>query len=546
MSRGRKAKANGTNLNWQQIFSKNVGKYLQYAIIELGKVQNNQTETGADLLEKIKAEKGKNKKEKELLPIKVEEIPYKIPDNWVWCRLGEIAELKSGNQYPLTQSDGGIMYVKVGDMNLEGNEFEITTSSIFFKKESVNERDLILTGSIIFPKRGGAIATNKRRAVLKEPILIDSNTMAVSPSIEISFNYFFQWFSAIDLSLLGTEGVIPQVNNKDLNPILFPVPPLSEQQKIVDFLTDFENDNFKDDGFYFNQKVEQKVIALHEAQLKGFEIANELTHQRSLLKNLRQQLLQDAVQGKLVKNNETGETGQDLLNKIKAEKEQLIKAKKLKKEKELPPIKAEEIPFEIPEDWVWCRGEIVANYIDPQPSHRTPPESYDGIPYIAMSDIRKDGTIDLSSARKVSNATLQEHQNRYKLEDGDFIFGKIGTIGKPVKLTSPFNYTLSANVILIQPRREIIDQDYLFYFLCSPTAEKNLIDNKSTMSYPVFGMGKARNMPIPLPPLITQHRIVEKIKSLMLICDTLEASIQTSTLENEQLLQQVLREALQA
>jgi type I restriction enzyme S subunit len=66
------------------------------------------------------------------------------------------------------------------------------------------------------------------------------------------------------------------------------------------------------------------------------------------------------------------------------------------------------------------------------------------------------------------------------------------------------------------------------------------------MSYPVFGMGKARNMPIPLPPLITQHRIVEKIKSLMLICDTLEASIQTSTLENEQLLQQVLREALQA
>jgi restriction endonuclease S subunit len=274
------------------------------------------------------------------------------------------------------------------------------------------------------------------------------------------------------------------------------------------------------------------------------EISTEINHQTNYIKKLRQQILQDAVQGKLVPQNKSDEPASELLKKIKAEKAKLIAEKKLKKEKDLPPIKREEIPFEIPENWVWCRGEIVASYIDPQPSHRTPPESKDGIPYIAMSDIRKDGSLDFNSSRKVSTATLLEHQNRYKLKEGDFIFGKIGTIGKPVKLPSPFNYTLSANVILIQPERKIVNQDYLFYFLSSPAAERNLLENKSTMSYPVFGMGKARNMPIPLPPLSEQNRIVQKIDEIMKYCNQLETSIKESEIQNEKILQQVLREAL--
>jgi type I restriction enzyme S subunit len=305
---------------------------------------------------------------------------------------------------------------------------------------------------------------------------------------------------------------------KEIAQIEIPLPTINDQSDFVDMFKALENQsNF---------------------------ISTELIHQRTLVKKLRQQLLQDAVQGKLVEQNPKDETASELLKKIKAEKEKLIAEKKLKKEKELPPIKPEEIPFEIPENWVWCRGEIVATYIDPQPSHRTPPESTDGVPYIAMSDIRKDGTLDFNSARKVSRTVLEEHQNRYKLQDGDFIFGKIGTIGKPVKLPYPFNYTLSANVILIQPERNLVNRDYLFYFLSSPAAEKNLIENKSTMSYPVFGMGKARNMPIPLPPLAEQNRIVRKLNELMQYCNELEASIKQSELQNEKLLQQVLREAL--
>jgi len=196
--------------------------------------QDKNDEPASELLKRIKAEKAKSgKKEKPLPPIKPEEIPFEIPESWMWCRLGEIAELKSGNQYSYPKSDIGIMFVKVGDMNSEGNEIEIKTSSNYFERDSIKKSDLIPTGSIIFPKRGGAIATNKRRLVKSEPILVDSNTMAVIPYREISIDYFYQWFTTIDLSKLGNDGVIPQVNNKDLNPILIPLPPLSEQKRIV-------------------------------------------------------------------------------------------------------------------------------------------------------------------------------------------------------------------------------------------------------------------------------------------------------------------------
>ncbi len=196
--------------------------------------QDPNDEPANELLKRIKAEKAKSgKKEKPLPPIKPEDIPFAIPDSWVWCRLGEIANLKSGNQYQLNASDSGIMYVKVGDMNNLVNDYEIKVSSTYYAKNDINEERFNPQKSIIFPKRGGAIATNKRRVVLAEQILVDSNTMAVTPEYCIDFKYFFFWFSNIDLSKLGNDGVIPQVNNKDIDPLLFPLPPLSEQKRIV-------------------------------------------------------------------------------------------------------------------------------------------------------------------------------------------------------------------------------------------------------------------------------------------------------------------------
>lgn len=241
------------------------GKLVGSAQLKVG------SETGHDLLAKIKAEKAqliaekKLKKEKELPSINEDEIPYEIPEHWAWCRLGEIAELKSGNQYAYPISDSGIMYIKVGDMNTVGNEYEIKISNNYYEEKFVKSNDLIKIGSIIFPKRGGAIATNKRRKVLKAPILVDSNIMATIPNNNIDFNYFFQWFNSVDLSKLGNEGVIPQVNNKDLNPLLIPLPPFHEQEQIVAKLEELMafcdglEQSIKESQGY-NDKVLQQVL----------------------------------------------------------------------------------------------------------------------------------------------------------------------------------------------------------------------------------------------------------------------------------------------
>lgn len=271
----------------------------------------------------------------------------------------------------------------------------------------------------------------------------------------------------------------------------------------------------------------------------------EYKNQLDLLKKLRQQILQDAVQGKLVPQDPNDEPASVLLERIKAEKEKLVREKKIKKEKPLPPIKPKEIPFEIPENWVWCRGDEIAEFIDPQPSHRTPPEVLKGIPYISMKDISIEGQINFNSARKVSPTILKEHNARYTLKEGDFIFGKIGTIGKPVWLITPFDYTLSANLILIQGNREVVNVRFLFYFLSSPIAEKHLYENKSEMSYPVFGMKKARLMPVPIPPYEEQHRIVTKTDHLLTLCDELEQSIKQNQKYTQELLQVALKEALE-
>lgn len=503
MGRGRKPISNFNGSEWENVFYNSVGTYVQYINIQLSK-------------------------EYKLEPLSNH---LKIVGGYAF----KTAEYK--NQ--------GIPIIRISDFN---NEHIILKDVVYYQESKELDKYQLVEGDIIIALTGGTIA---KLAIVQNglgKIYLNQRVgkfQALKPDeFEVEYIYWLARSIQSIIKNLAWGAAIPNVSSKQIEELKFPFPPKDRQRGIIDFLNDLKNNDLKEDKIYFDELIENEIIALHEKQLTASSISTELTHQLTLVKKLRQQLLQDAVQGKLVEQNPKDEPASELLKKLKAEKEKLIAEKKLKKEKELPPIKPEEIPFEIPENWVWCRGEIVATYIDPQPSHRTPPESTDGVPYIAMSDIRKDGTLDFISARKVSRTVLEEHQNRYKLQEGDFIFGKIGTIGKPVKLPYPFNYTLSANVILIQPERKLVNQDYLFYFLSSPAAEKNLIENKSTMSYPVFGMGKARNMPIPLPPLSEQNRIVQKLDELMQYCNELEASIKQSESQNSTLLQQVLREAL--
>ena len=121
------------------------------------------------------------------------------------------------------------MYIKVSDMNLPENLYEIKKSQRYVNQWK--ECQIINANSIIFPKRGGAILTNKKR-IVREPVLTDLNIMGITPIA--CFDYIYWWFMNIDLGLLNNGSNIPQLNNKDIAPLLLPLPPLAEQKRIVD------------------------------------------------------------------------------------------------------------------------------------------------------------------------------------------------------------------------------------------------------------------------------------------------------------------------
>lgn len=156
------------------------------------------------------------------------EVPFDIPDNWTWSRIDGVAFLQSGK--PFEELESGTPYVKVSDMNLSENNIEITTSQHYCKATS---RDIIPASSIIFPKRGGAISTNKKRKVLSFNCCIDLNTMCMTPFLPQMLGYLFSWFLTIDLGMMHDGTSVPQINNVDIYPLLVPIPPLAEQKRIV-------------------------------------------------------------------------------------------------------------------------------------------------------------------------------------------------------------------------------------------------------------------------------------------------------------------------
>jgi len=275
---------------------------------------------------------------------------------------------------------------------------------------------------------------------------------------------------------------------------------------------------------------------------KSANISTELTHQLTLVKKLRQQLLQDAVQGKLVEQNKKDEPASELLKKIKNEKEKLIFEKKIKKEKELPPIKPEEIPFEIPENWLWCRLNDICEAIIDCP-HSTPHyiENETGYYGIDTNCINEKG--EIIRLRSLSFESYQERIRRLVPQENDIIYAREGSIGLATFIPKDKNICLGQRVMLFRAAKSIT-HSYLIYAVTDIGYKNRLLAKHRGMGAKHVNVKDIVESLIALPPLAEQNRIVQKVDELMEYCNELEASIKQSESQNEKLLQQVLREAL--
>ncbi|MCB0516837.1 MAG: restriction endonuclease subunit S [Bacteroidetes bacterium] len=296
--------------------------------------------------------------------------------------------------------------------------------------------------------------------------------------------------------------------------------------------------------FDIDTQIEIKNRFVKSEDLKS-DLSNELNYQVELVKKLRQQLLQDAVQGKLVEQNPKDEPASELLKKIKAEKEKLIAEKVIKQGKIQEAEKQEELLFEIPDNWVWCNlDEISKNITDG--THQTPTYTKEGRIFLSAQNIKPFKFMP-EEHKFVSEETYQEIIKNRKPEKGDILIARVGAgIGEAAVINQEIEFCFYVSLGLVQPFKEYLNTEYLALVINSPYGVKYAKGNISSKggSAGNFNLGRIRSFLIPLPPLAEQNHIVQKLDELMHYCNELEASIKQSESQNEKLLKQVLREAL--
>jgi len=185
----------------------------------------------------------------------------------------------------------------------------------------------------------------------------------------------------------------------------------------------------------------------------------------------------------------------------------------------------------------------VANLIDPQPSHRTPATHADGVPYIGIGDVLANGKLDFQNSRKVSQTVLEEHRARYTVRNGDFIFGKIGTLGRPTLLTPPFTYTLSANVVLVQADGVRLLPEYALIFMDSPKLLNMISRDAKATTQAAYGIKRMRDLEINIPHVEQQRRIVAEVDRHLSIIREVEAEVDANLLRAQRLRQATLSKA---
>jgi type I restriction enzyme, S subunit len=288
-------------------------------------------------------------------------------------------------------------------------------------------------------------------------------------------------------------------------------------------------------------KKQQAIIDLEKKLVtKELLVENLLCNQLAQIENLNQAILQEAVQGKLVKQDKKDEPASKLLQRIKSEKEKLGK-----KEKILPAIKAEEIPFEIPESWVWCRlGDVCSNISDID--HSMPKAvTNGGVKFLSAKDLLNNGTINYNhNIKYISEEDFLRLGRKIIPQRNDIIYSRIGAkLGKARIVHTDERFIVSYSCCTIRTLNPNIE--FLNFLLDSGFVLKQASENTTMNSIPDLGIQKIKEFIIPLPPLPEQKCIVAEIEKQLAKTKQLKEHIIANQQATEQLLKALLHEAFE-
>jgi type I restriction enzyme S subunit len=443
--------------------------------------QDPNDEPASVLLEKIKTEKAelikekKIKKTKALPAITDDDKPFDIPDSWEWVRLGDVTDVVMG-QAP-----------KGSNVNDQGEGIEFHQGKTEFTETVIGKSSKYTTDSnkivdsnfIIMAVRAPVGDVN----LLDRKISIGRGLAGIAPYISNKI-YIFYYLESIKnyFERRSTGSTFKAINGNTIKNAVVPLPPLSEQSRIAAKIAQL---------FALLRKVESSTQQYAELQ--------------TLLKS---KVLDLAMHGELVKQDPDDEPASVLLEKIKAEKAELVREKKIKKSKPLPPINDEEKPFDIPDSWEWVRLGDVLDVRDG--THDTPKYVADGIPLITSKNI-SNGKLDFTNINFISKDDFEKINERSKVDKGDIIFAMIGTIGNPVLVDTDTKFGIK-NVALLKHFTDKLNMDFILDYLLVLQVIWN--SNATGAVQKFVSLRKIRKSVLPLPPFKEQKKIVRKIDQI--------------------------------
>ncbi|MHA2328837.1 MAG: restriction endonuclease subunit S [Candidatus Hodarchaeales archaeon] len=334
---------------------------------------------------------------------------------------------------------------------------------------------------------------------------------------------YFKWLlrSRIFRRLLEEKagsGIKTEIKPKKLLPLKIPLPDLLDQKLIL----------------YRINRVANEISEIKDLNRNTGE----------LIKKLREAILQVAVKGELLPQNPDDEPASELVKCIKAEKQKLIEEGKIKKEKPLPPISDDEIPFELKKGWVW---ERLGNIVNPVRGItygvvKLGEDFQNGVKILRSSDV-KYRKISTTNIRNISKEVSNQY-SRTILKGGELLITIRGTLGGCAIVPQEMaGYNISREVAMI-PLSNAICSKYILDVLSSPYIQESTIKNLRGIAYKGLNIGHLKHFLIPVPPRNEQKRIVSKVDALMKPCSRLETQIEQSKQDSEKLLEAVLQEAL--
>lgn len=465
---------------------------LKNSILQLaiqGKLVEQRAEEGTakELLEKIKAEKEqlikekKIKKEKPLPEITEDEIPFEIPESWEWVRLSEFCILTDG----LKIQNVSLPYLEA--KYIRGKcEAQMKNSGKLVDK---NEYVILVDG-----ENSGEVFRVEEKGILGSTFkILKINKETYSEYVIYILKFYQKLFKN---SKRGAA--IPHLDKSLFKSLVVGMPPLEEQKRIV-------------------AKIEE-LMPYIEKYDKAYTKVEALN--KKFPEDMQKSILQYAIQGKLVEQREEEGTAEELYVKIQEEKEKLIKEKKIKKEKPLPDITEEEIPFEIPESWKWVRLGNLCSKIGSgsTPSGGKLAYKETGIKFLRSQNIYNDGL------RFDGIVYISDEQNK----EGSIVSAKDillnitgGSIGRCALVPDDFDIANINQHVMIIRNIEEENRFLLHYILISPYIQKLIMNVQVGVSREGLSAEKLKKFLIPLPPLEEQKRIVAKIEEMLPYCKQL-------------------------